>query len=123
MDPSLFDIEDVEENKEISSRHVLFEIDLIERLGNIGHGPKLLDHARYNQTENHPCPGGTIYVIAMERIPGENVEDIEEDLSKTQLLSIRKQLAYILEEMRKMHRVMDVEDSSFLQYDKKKDKL
>lgn len=98
-------------------------MDIIDLLFDIGHGPRLIGGYRYHQADTSPCPGGFMYLDVMEVVPGDDVEDIMDDLTDDELLSIRKQLAYILNELAKIEVTMGGQHPSFLQYDRENDKL
>lgn len=49
MNPKSFDIEDEERNLEIAANHFLYEIDAVEMVEEIGHGPKYIDHVTQYQ--------------------------------------------------------------------------
>ncbi|OKL61738.1 hypothetical protein UA08_02817 [Talaromyces atroroseus] len=123
LDPEEFDIEDEDEHEEMVCDYSGFEADLVNFLHGIGHEPKLLDAYGYLQGENHPYESGAIYFIAMECVPGENVDEIRDELTKEELQSIRRQLAYILNEMAKINRCFANEDPACLRYDRRADKL
>ncbi|EEA23725.1 hypothetical protein TMatcc_006801 [Talaromyces marneffei ATCC 18224] len=106
--PDNFDIDDLEDLQADVKFHRGLEPDIIDLLFKIGHGPGRIDSCFYEQAEISPCPGGFIYLDAMEQVPGDDVEEIMDDLSDKELLSIRKQLAYILNELGKIKVTMGV---------------
>jgi serine/threonine protein kinase len=123
LDPEEFDIDDEDEHEELVANHAGHEVDLANFLYEIGHGPKLLDYYGYLQRENDPYKGGAMYFIAMEYVPGEDVDEIRDELTQDELLSIRRQLAYILNKMAMINRGFANEDPACLRYDREADKL
>jgi hypothetical protein len=123
IDPRPFGIEDLEENKDTVHEHVLFEMELIRLLHSIGHGPKLLGASYSPQASALPHPGGNVYSILLERVPGDDLDEIKDDLSYAQLRSVRKQLTRILEAMRRRRRFLTHEDRSCFRYDRENNKL
>jgi hypothetical protein len=97
LNPRLFGIEDVEENREVTETHYLHEIDTLETVEKIGHGPQFIDYATQEQGPEMPYPPGLVDFYMTTRVPGEKVGAIFDQLSHAQLASIRKQLAFILE--------------------------
>lgn len=76
----------------------LGELEIVETVHGIGHGPKLLDWYTKRQPEYMPYPEkGIMDVYVMDVVPGENLNDIFEDLEWQHLRIIRNQLTYILE--------------------------
>lgn len=123
INPKPFGIKDIEENRKDVHEHVLFELELIRHLHSAGKGPELLNSVRHGQIPTLPYPPGFVYFFALERVPGEDLDRIRDDLSLSQLRSIKKQLAGILDVMRPLNRCLAVEDPRCLRYDKAKDKL
>lgn len=104
-------------------RHIDWEIDILEQLADIGHGPEHIHTVRYRQPSTGTvCPGG-YFVMVMKQVPGENVERIKDELSNDQLYSIRRQLAYILNELAQEDVTIDEQHPRFLRYDRENDKL
>lgn len=77
--------------------HFLHEVNASKL--ELEHGPKYLDHFIQDQLPGMPLAGFPINFLIMGPVPGENVEDIGNELTFTcnQAASIKKQLAYILE--------------------------
>lgn len=75
----------------------LLEVQAIMLLHEAGFGPQHHEYIRLNQPEWMPFPGGYTDFIVMKIPPGENLDDIYDELTDSQLASIRKQLANILE--------------------------
>lgn len=122
LDPDDFDIEDVEDHQATVKRYSAFEMDIINLLFKISHGPRRIDSCIYDQADTSPYPEGCMYLDVIEQVSGD-VEEIINDLTKTKLRSIRKQLAYILNELATINVTMGGQHPSFLQYDRKNDKL
>ncbi|OJJ82592.1 uncharacterized protein ASPGLDRAFT_36724 [Aspergillus glaucus CBS 516.65] len=97
LNPDEFDFENPEEIKEMAKLHWLHGVDTVDIVGSLGHGPKYHAHTRQTQGCGMPYRGGRIYFIIMGDVPGEDVDELLDELSVTQLASIRKQLAFILE--------------------------
>ncbi|GFF95207.1 hypothetical protein IFM53868_07905 [Aspergillus udagawae] len=106
-----------------AQEHYLEEVKLVEDVEEIGHGPAYLAHATQRAGEMFPYPDGTVNFIVMTRVPGDNVARIFRTLSKDQLESIRRQLAFILEHMQQRWFVLSVQSPHFLRYDKANNKL
>ena len=87
----------ISEATEIPKEHFLHEVDASKLVGRLGHGPKYLDHFMQRQLPGMPLAGFPINFLVMGAVPGENVEDIRDELSYEEAASIKKQLAYILE--------------------------
>jgi hypothetical protein len=63
-------------------------------------------------------PGGYIWFTLMDRVPGDDVDEIRHELTRPQRHSIRVQLTTILREMGRRNRVLRTEHPSFLRYDR-----
>lgn len=98
-------IDNIEEMKRIGGNHVRFEIDLINQLYQIGHGSKHIRSSYCIHPVRLPYLGGKIWFKIMERVPGDDVNDIEQ-LSTEERGCIRKQLAKILQEMADKDRIL-----------------
>lgn len=59
----------------------------------------------------------------MESMPGDNFKDITNNFTDEELLSIQKELAYVLNELVKINVTLTSQHPRFLQYDRKNDKL
>lgn len=123
LNPKHFEVEHIEDLTEVVHEHVCFEMDLIELIHGIGHGPEYRYSCSYQQNKGMPYPKGRIYFIMTSRVPGENLEDICDELTHEQLRSVRKQLAKILNEMGKENKILNEERLSFFRYDRENDKL
>lgn len=95
--PEHFNLGNLEENRRRAMDDFLEEIKLVEDVDEIGHGPAYIDHVSQPAGPSFPNPDGYAHFIVMMRVPGENLNDIYEDLADVQLESIQLQLAYILE--------------------------
>lgn len=96
---------------------------MINLLHQIGHGPKHIRSSYCIQPAGLPYPGEKISFTIMERVPGEDVNDLIDQLSTEERGSIRTQLAKILQEMADKDRILLEQHPSFLRYDRKNDKL
>ncbi|OJJ31244.1 hypothetical protein ASPWEDRAFT_176334 [Aspergillus wentii DTO 134E9] len=123
LDPKTYDIEDVEENREEVEQDFWNEIDGVNIVHEIGHGPGYIDHVSQPAGPRFPYPNGWVDFIVMSRVPGENLEDIYRGLSRDQLESIREQLAFIFEHMRQNCAALGIQNPRFLQYDRQNDKV
>lgn len=118
QDPEEFLSDNIEGNKEIVSNHVGLEVDLVDLLHTIGHGLKFIDLVEYEQGPEMPCPEGRLFCTFTKRVPGENFDEIRDQLSPEDLCAIRVQRTEILNEMGKAKRVMNEEHLSFFRYDR-----
>ncbi|KNG86317.1 hypothetical protein ANOM_005216 [Aspergillus nomiae NRRL 13137] len=123
LNPKDFDFEDPREVKEIAEERYCHEVEAAILLGERGLGPKYRTHETQYQEEWMPFPGGYIDFFVMQLPPGENVNEIQDELTNRQLESIRTQLAYILETMRKNGYTLVQQHPSFLNYDARTNKL
>ncbi|KAE8359947.1 hypothetical protein BDV27DRAFT_162131 [Aspergillus caelatus] len=89
------------EEKKIAIDLFSCEVHAAERFGNAGYGPKYVAHWGQVQGTGWPLDGGTVFFLFMSTVPGEDVDEIRDELSDRKLHSIRRQLARILEFMRK----------------------
>ncbi|PYI32286.1 hypothetical protein BP00DRAFT_435446 [Aspergillus indologenus CBS 114.80] len=126
LNPRGFEIDTEETRKEvlhIAEHEFLHECDAIKLLGVAGLGPKYVDHLMCSQPKWMPFPGGYGHFLVMEVPPGENLDEIWDELSDCQLEGIRTQLARILELLRQNgHKLVD-QHPSYLNYDVETDKL
>jgi hypothetical protein len=98
VNPRGFDIDDLQENRELCDDEYLGELETVKIVNGINHGPALLDWYTKRQSEDMPYPQkGIMDVYVMDLVPGENVDDIFDDLEWEHLRIIRAQLTYILE--------------------------
>lgn len=97
LHPGNFSLGDLAENNEMAESDYLLEIEMMEAVAEIGHGPAYIAHVASPQNETLPFPNGNIYLYVMTRAPGQDLEEIYEDLKDEQLESIRMQLVHILE--------------------------
>lgn len=97
LDPEDFDFDDPAEAEELAEEHYCHEVQLTDFLGERGLGPKYYCHETQSQEDWMPFPNGYIDFLVMQIPPGENVEDIQDELTDQQLDSIRTQLAHTLE--------------------------
>ncbi|QKX54852.1 uncharacterized protein TRUGW13939_01941 [Talaromyces rugulosus] len=124
LNPRGFDIDDLQENRELCDDEYLGELETVKIVNSINHGPALLDWYTKRQSEDMPYPQkGIMDVYIMDLVPGENVDDIFEDLEWEHLRIIRAQLTYILETLRIQGRILDEQHPRFLNYNKKAKKL
>ncbi|KAE8402541.1 hypothetical protein BDV37DRAFT_272842 [Aspergillus pseudonomiae] len=123
LNPKYFDFEDPEEEREIAIDHFSCEVDAAQRLSDAGYGPKYVAHWGQFQGSGWPFYGGAVFFLVMGTVPGEDVNEIRDELSDRQLDSIRSQLARILELMRTNGYKLYEQHPSFLRYDKVADKL
>ncbi|KAE8332993.1 hypothetical protein BDV39DRAFT_199342 [Aspergillus sergii] len=123
LNPKYFDFENPEEEREIAIDHFSCEVVAAEGLGDAGYGPKYVAHWGQFQGLRWPFDGGAVFFLVMGTVPGEDVDEIRDELSDAQLASIRSQLARILEFMRKKGYKLEEQHPSFLRYDKAPDKL
>jgi hypothetical protein len=77
----------------------------------------------YDYVPGQPFPGRRVFCTLTERVPGEELDDIKDELSPEDLWTIRVQLAKIFNEMGMAKRVMNEEHSSFFRYDREHKKL
>ncbi|KAB8275388.1 hypothetical protein BDV30DRAFT_236755 [Aspergillus minisclerotigenes] len=123
LNPKYFDFDNPEEEKGIAIDHFSCEVDAAERLGDAGYGPKYVAHWGQYQGLRWPFGGGAVFFLVMGTVPGEDVDEIRDELSDAQLASIRSQLTRILESMRNNGYILYEQHPSFLRYDKVADKL
>ncbi|KNG79960.1 hypothetical protein ANOM_011651 [Aspergillus nomiae NRRL 13137] len=116
----------------MGQRHVLAFADDIKteerylvkiRYDDAGYGPKYVAHWGQFQGSGWPFYGGAVFFLVMGTVPGEDVDEIRDELSDRQLDNIRSQLARILELMRTNGYKLYEQHPSFLRYDKVADKL
>lgn len=73
-------------------------MEAVKIVHSINHGPMLLDWYSSPQPDNMPYPEkGIMDVYVIDDVPGENLDEIFEDLDWSHLGTIRAQLTYILE--------------------------
>lgn len=96
LNPKTFGIQDQDFNRENADHSFLHEVNL-EKIHEIGHGPKLIDYVTQRCGKTLPYQEGWVDFAIMTRVPGERLGRIFLDLSNDQLDSIQDQLAYILE--------------------------
>ncbi|RAL03492.1 uncharacterized protein BO80DRAFT_488488 [Aspergillus ibericus CBS 121593] len=124
LDPKYFDFDDLnDEILEIAEQHYCHEVEATILLSKAGLGPKYLKHQTQDQPEWMPFPDGYVDFIVMKPPPGENLDEIHEELTDRQLASIRTQLAHILETMRQNSYKLIQEHPSYLNYDARTNKL
>ncbi|OJJ95111.1 hypothetical protein ASPACDRAFT_1908436 [Aspergillus aculeatus ATCC 16872] len=120
LDPRGFEMDTEEakrEVREIAENEFLHECDVIKLLGDAGLGPRYADHFMCWQPSWMPFPGGYGHFLVMAVPPGENLDEINDELTDRQLDGILTQLARILELLRKNgHRLID-QHPSYLNYD------
>ena len=80
-----------------SEEEYLDEAVIVEEIGDLGHGPKYIDHGSQRAGSGFPYAEGKVRFIIMSQVAGENLADIHRTLSDEQLESIRVQLAKALE--------------------------
>lgn len=99
IDPVSFDLDDTEKKqaKEDAWYHFCDEVEAARLLSDAGLGPQYLDHLSRNQPAWMPFPGGYADFLVMKVPPGQNLDEIQDELTDRQLASIRTQLAHILE--------------------------
>jgi hypothetical protein len=93
LDPKAFDIEDEERNQYVAREHFLCEVDTVDMVGEMGHGPEYLIHGRKIQSDWMPCPNRLIWILVTTQVPGDELVN----LNNEQLKSTRTQLTHILE--------------------------
>ncbi|PYI05176.1 hypothetical protein BO78DRAFT_346135 [Aspergillus sclerotiicarbonarius CBS 121057] len=123
LNPKDFDFEDPEEVLELAEQHYCHEVDATVLLAKAGLGPQYLTHETHYQPEWMPFPDGYVDLIVMKPPPGENVDEIQDELTDRQLASIRTQLAHILETMRNKSYKLIEQHPSYLNYDARTNKL
>ncbi|KAK6837261.1 hypothetical protein RU639_001358 [Aspergillus parasiticus] len=123
LNPEYFDFENPEEEREIAIDHFSCEVVAAQRLSDVRYGPKYVAHWGQFQGTGWPCHGGAVFFLVMGTVPGEDVDEIRDELSDAQLDSIRSQLARILESMPNNGYKLYEQHPSFLRYDKVADKL
>ena len=97
LDPEDFEFDNPAEAEELAEEHYCHEVQITDLLGERGLGPKYYCHETQSQEDWMPFPNGYIDFLVMQIPPGENVEDIQDELTDQQLDSIRTQLAHTLE--------------------------
>lgn len=97
LDPKDCDLDDPKEILEFSEQDFCHEAELTQLLSTHGYGPRYHNHETQNQPEWMPFPGGYLEFIVMDFPPGENVDEIQFDLTDRQRKSIRTKLANLLE--------------------------
>ncbi|RAK97939.1 uncharacterized protein BO80DRAFT_179776 [Aspergillus ibericus CBS 121593] len=123
LNPKYFDFDDPKEVLEIADQHYCHEVEATVLLGKAGLGPRYLAHETHYQPEWMPFPDGYVDFIVMQNPPGENVNEIQDELTDRQLASIRTQLAHILETMRKSDYKLVQQHPSYLNYDARTNRL
>lgn len=123
VDPHPYGIGNPSTMQQAVENHVRCEKALICSFSVAGKAPCLLVSEAQRQTPTQPYSEGYVYYLAMTRLPGEEIDDIKNELSVRELQSIKRQLAKILEEMRPHNMYLFAEDTSCLQYDRDNDKL
>ncbi|GKZ93169.1 hypothetical protein CBS115989_3918 [Aspergillus niger] len=123
LDPKDCDLDDPKEILEFSEQDFCHEAELTQLLSTHGYGPRYHNHETQNQPEWMPFPGGYLEFIVMDFPPGENVDEIQFDLTDRQRKSIRTKLANLLELMRKNDYCMSEQHPSYLHYDAQADNL
>ncbi|RAK74669.1 uncharacterized protein BO72DRAFT_450546 [Aspergillus fijiensis CBS 313.89] len=126
LDPRGFELISEDDKKKvlhIAEQEFLYECEAIQLLGDAGLGPKYADHLICYQPDWMPFPGGYGHFLVMTVPPGDNLDEISDELTNRQLDSIRTQLARILELLRKnSHKLVD-QHPSYLNYDVRTNKL
>lgn len=97
LDPKDCDLDDPKEILEFSEQDFCHEAELTQLLSTHGYGPRYHNHETQNQPEWMPFPGGYLEFIVKDFPPGENVDEIQFDLTDRQRKSIRTKLANLLE--------------------------
>ncbi|CRG91466.1 hypothetical protein PISL3812_08515 [Talaromyces islandicus] len=124
LNPRGFDIDDLQENRALCEDDYLSELEIVETVHSINHGPALLDWYTKRQPEYMPYPKeGIMDVYVVSLVPGENLDEIFEDLGWEHLRVIRAQLTYILNTLRIEGRILSEQHPRFLNYDKKAKRL
>ncbi|PLB53284.1 hypothetical protein P170DRAFT_351400 [Aspergillus steynii IBT 23096] len=125
LDPEIFGFfgDENKEIMEIAEEDFLFEVQAAMVLSEAGLGPQYINYERRTQPEWMPFPKGCVHVLVMKVPPGENLDEIRDDLTDRQLDSIRTQLAHILEIMRQNYNKMIQQHPSYLNYDVHTNKL
>ncbi|GKZ32311.1 hypothetical protein AbraIFM66950_001627 [Aspergillus brasiliensis] len=123
LDPEEFDFDDPADAEELAEEHYCHEVQLTALLGERGLGPKYYKHETQLQEDWMPFPDGYIDLLVMQIPPGENVDDIQDELTDQQLGSIRTQLAHILEIMRKNGYKLVQQHPGYLNYDARTNNL
>ncbi|OJJ77948.1 hypothetical protein ASPBRDRAFT_113408 [Aspergillus brasiliensis CBS 101740] len=123
LDPEDCDLEDPDEILKVAEQSYCHEVEAIDLLSTHGYGPKYHNHETQKQPAWMPFPGGYLEFIVMEFPPGENVDDIQDELTDSQRKSIRTQLAQMLELMRKNDYKLTEQHPSYLHYDARADRL
>ncbi|OJI88500.1 hypothetical protein ASPTUDRAFT_61120 [Aspergillus tubingensis CBS 134.48] len=123
LDPEDFEFDNPAEAEELAEEHYCHEVQITDLLGERGLGPKYYCHETQSQEDWMPFPNGYIDFLVMQIPPGENVEDIQDELTDQQLDSIRTQLAHTLEFMRTKGYVLVQQHAGYLNYEARTDKL
>ncbi|EHA25760.1 hypothetical protein ASPNIDRAFT_43826 [Aspergillus niger ATCC 1015] len=126
LNPEDFDCDDSAEAElaeELAEEHYCHEVQLTAILGERGLGPEYYHHETQFQEEWLPFPGGYIDFLGMQIPPGENVDDVQDELTDRQLESIRTQLAHILETMRQNGYKLVQQHAGYLNYEAQTNKL
>ncbi|OJJ67635.1 hypothetical protein ASPBRDRAFT_660910 [Aspergillus brasiliensis CBS 101740] len=85
LDPGEFDFDDPADAEELAEEHYCHEVQLTALLGKRGLGPKYYKHETQFQEDWMPFPDGYIDFLVMQIPPGENVDDIQDELTDEQL--------------------------------------
>ncbi|KAI9925068.1 hypothetical protein MW887_006476 [Aspergillus wentii] len=96
-----FNIEDPKATRGKVDVMFIREVEAVEAVHTINHGPRYIDHATQPAGQTFPYPDGWADLLVMSRVPGNNVAEIADQLSFEQLESIRQKPAVILEHLRK----------------------
>ena len=96
-DPDDSEPDDPNEVREAAAQDFLYEVDAVDTVNIIGHGPKLLTYISQPQGPRLPYPKGWVDFIVMSRVPGEVLTNVYQGLSNAQLRSVQLQMAKILE--------------------------
>lgn len=96
-DPDDSEPDTPEEVREAAALDFLHEVNAVDTVNIIGHGPQLLTYVSQHQGLQLPYPDGWVDFIVMSRVPGEVLTDVYQGLSNAQLRSVQFQMAKILE--------------------------
>lgn len=97
LNPDHFKMGDPQENRRRAKANFLEEAELVDEVGEFGHGPLYITHVSQPAGPFIPYPAGSIHYIVMTRVPGRNLNSVYQSLTDKQLESIRLQLARTLE--------------------------
>jgi len=96
MDPFLIEQSDRSVVLESAIRFFRKECRAVRQCETTDHTPIIYGCAELRQDNNNIFPGGYLHVLAMSRVPGCAMMDIE-DLTENEISIIREQLTKILE--------------------------